>query len=395
MPDTVVEQLDAPIQVNLGDTARDPFLDWSDTPPVIPEPSTQTQQPAATTTTTAPATTTTTEESSEETFDEATYLKNNFGWESSDAAKTELERLRNLEKNPVREEIKYDNEDSKRIHQLIKEKKFPELREYLNQQDRLDRLSGYDLSKADQAAEVLKTHMRLKNPDLSEEDVDHYINKKFRLPQKPQNNLDLTDAENEAAMASWQEQVNEIHRDMMIEAKLVKPELSKFKSELILPDIQAPVDPSIAEAQQKELQQQQAQRENYLKVLESDYKNFNGFNVGYKDEDVEYAVSFVPTDEEKVALKEELKDFNLNSFFDKEWFDDKGNPKTDRIMADLYFLKNREKIFQKFVNESARQRLAALKKDRANITVGTTSQGTFEPDNRTEMQKQEDAIWRA
>jgi len=397
MPDTeVIDQpISTSIPVQLGENAKDPFGEWSETPIHAPSQQQTTQQtqqtePAATTTTT-----TTTHEPEEETFDEATYLKNNFGWENLDLGRAEIERLRNLEKNPLKEEIKFENEESRKLFDLIKQGKVAEVRSILDKQDRLERLSQYDLSKPEQAADILKAHMRFKNPELTEQEVDYYINKKFRVPAKPQNNLDLTDEENAAALSAWQEQVNDIHQDMVIQAKLVKPELVQFKSELILPDIEKPVDPAAAEAQQKELQQWQSSRENYLKALESDFKNFNGFNVPYKDEDVEYSVSFTPTEEEKTALKEELKDFNINEFFDKEWFDDKGNPKTNRIMSDLYFLKNRDKIFQKFVHESARQRLAALKKDRANITVGTQSQGTFQPDNRDHSQKQEDAIWAA
>lgn len=396
MPDTeVIEQpISTSIPVQLGENAKDPFGEWSETPIHTPAQQ-QTTQPTQTTEPAATTTTTTTQEPEEETFDEATYLKNNFGWENLDLGRAEIERLRNLEKNPPKEEIKFDNEESKKLFDLIRAGKKSEVKAILDKQDRLEQLSQYDLSKPEQAADVLKTHMRLKNPALTEQQVDHYINKKFRVPAKPQNNLDLTDEENAAAVSAWQEQVNEIQQDMIIEATLVKPELAQFKSELILPDIEKPVDPAATEAQQKELQQWQSSRENYLKALESDFKNFNGFNVPYKDEDVEYSVSFTPTEEEKTALKEELKDFNINEFFDKEWFDDKGNPKTNRIMSDLYFLKNREKIFQKFVHESARQRLAALKKDRANITVGTQSQGTFQPDDRNSLQKQEDAIWAA
>jgi len=394
MPDTeVIEQPVTMTEVKMGETAQDPFKDnWSETP-VIPaktEPAAQ-QQPAATTT--APAATTTTTTSEDETFDEDTYLKTNFGWESQAAAKAEVERLRALEKTP-REEIKFANDESKRIFDLIKGGKVKEVRDYLDRQDRLDRLTTYDLSKADQAAEILKSHLQFKNPDLTPREVDRIISRKFTFPAKPANNLDLTPEENQAAIQEWENKVREVEEDMIIEAKLVRPELAQFKSELALPDINY-VDPTIAEAQQKELQEWQANRTNYLKALNDDLKNFTGFSVKYKDNDVEYAVPYGVTPEELTALKGELSDFNRDKFLDERWFDQDGKPKVAEIASDIYFLKNKDKILQKMVNESAAQLLVQVKKQRANITVGTQPQGTFQPDNASEQEKQERAIWSA
>lgn len=381
--------------VQLGENAADPFKDWSETPPA--QPQTTTAQPAATTTTTttAPAATTTTTTEPEETFDEEDYLKNNFGFQSREQARTELERLRNLEKNPVKEEIKFENDESKRVFDLIKAGKVKEVRDYLDRQDRLDRLTQYDLSKAEQAADILKAHLQFKNPDLTPKEVDRLINRKFSFPEKPANNLDLTPEENQAAIQAWENKVREIEEDMIIEAKLVRPELSQFKSNLVLPDIQPPVDPAAAEAKQKELQQWQTSRNNYLTSLNRDLQNFNGFTFTYKDNEVEYQIPFAPSDQEKAQLKEQLSDFNRDQFLDQRWFDEAGNPKINEIAADIYLLQNRDKIMQKFVNESSAKMLAHIKKNRANITVGQAPQGTFQPNNLTEQEKQEAAIWSA
>lgn len=378
--------------VQLGENAADPFKDWSETPPA--QMQTTTAQPAATTTTTTTATTT----EPEETFDEEDYLKNNFGFQSREQARTELERLRNLEKNPVKEEIKFENDESKRIFDLIKSgkpEKIKELRDYFDRQDRLDRITQYDLSKAEQAADILKAHLQFKNPDLTPKEVDRLINRKFSFPEKPANNLDLTPEENQAAIQAWETKVREIEEDMIIEAKLVRPELSQFKSNLVLPDIQPPVDPVAAEAKQKELQQWQTSRNNYLTSLNRDLQSFNGFTFTYKDNEVEYQIPFTPSDQEKAQLKEQLSDFNRDQFLDQRWFDEAGNPKINEIAADIYLLQNRDKIMQKFVNESSAKMLAHIKKNRANITVGQTPQGTFQPNNLTEQEKQEAAIWSA
>lgn len=396
MPDTeVIEQPVTMTEIPVSEKAQDPFGEWSETPPAPPTPAAQQQQP----TPPAAATTTTTEtpaaSSEEDTFDEGTYLKNTFGWENAESARAELERLRALEKTPKPEEIKFANDDSKKLFDLIKGGKTKEVRDYLDRQDRLDRLTQYDLSKADQAADILKAHLQFKNPDLTPREIDRLMSRKFTFPEKPVNNLDLTPEENQAAVQAWQQKVQEIEEDMIIEAKLVRPELNQFKSELVLPDINY-VDPAVAEAQQKELQEWQSNRANYLKALD-DIKNFTGFSVNFKDAEngFEFAVPYGVSPEEATALKGELSDFNRDKFLDERWFDKDGKPKVTQIASDVYFLKNRDKILQKMVNESAAQLLVQVKKQRANITVGTQPQGTFQPDNLSEQEKQERAIWSA
>lgn len=393
----VIEQPVTMTEIPLGESAKNPFADsqWTEAPPAPPTPA---AQPAATTTPTATTTPASQPAADDDTFDEAVYLKNNFGWESAESAKAELERLRALEKVPKPEEIKFANDESRRIFDLIKSNK-PEdkkaVRDYLDRQDRLDRLTTYDLSKADQAADILKAHLQFKNPDLTSREVDRLMNRKFTFPEKPVNNLDLTPEENQAAIQAWEQKVREVEEDMIIEAKLVRPELAQFKSQLVLPDINY-VDPAVAEAQQKELQEWQSNRANYLKALD-DIKNFTGFSVNFKDatNGFEFAVPYGVAPEEATALKGELSDFNRDKFFDERWFDKDGKPKVTDIASDIYFLKNKDKIFQKLVNESAAQLLVQVKKQRANITVGTQPQGTFQPDNASEQEKQERAIWSA
>lgn len=395
MADTeVIEQPVTMTEVKMGEKAQDPFSDnWSETPPTPQPAAAQQANPPAAAAPASPAPAATTTPTDDETFDESEYLKTNFGWESAESAKAELERLRGLEKTP-REDLKFANDESKRIFDLIKSGKTKEVRDYLDRQDRLDRLTTYDLSKADQAADILKAHLQFKNPDLTPREIDRIISRKFTFPTKPANNLDLTPEENQAAIQEWENKVREVEEDMIIEAKLVRPELAAFKSELVLPDIHH-VDPAAAEAQQKELQEWQTNRANYLKLLNDDLKNFTGYSVKYKDNDVEFAVPYGVQPEELTALKGELSDFNRDKFLDERWFDKDGKPRIAEIASDIYFLKNRDKILQKMVNESAAQLLVQVKKQRANITVGTQPQGTFQPDSASEQEKQERAIWSA
>jgi len=332
----------------------------------------------------------------DEIFDEADYIKSNFGWDNKESALAEINRLRGIEKNPPKpEEVKFANEDSKRIFDAIKAGNVKPLRDFLERQERLDRVSAYDLSAPEQAADVIRTHLSLKNPDLKPAEIDRLMAKKYSLPAKPANNLDLTPEENAAALNAWQDQVNNVHMDMIIDAKMARPELSQLKAELVLPDIQQPADPQVAELQRKEAEQWQTMRNTYLQTLESDFQKFDGFKADYKDDEAEFSVAFQPTEQEKTALKAQLQNFNKDEFFDKRWFDENGKPRVDVIASDIYFLQNRDRILQKFLNEGGQQRNAATKRKLSNIQLGNQPQGTFQPSDVSEKEKQEAAIWEA
>ena len=54
-------------------------------------------------------------QTAEEVVDANEYLKTNLGYESWEAAKAEIEELRQLKANPTKAEIKYENEVSKKL----------------------------------------------------------------------------------------------------------------------------------------------------------------------------------------------------------------------------------------------------------------------------------------
>lgn len=330
----------------------------------------------------------------EEVFDEITYIKNNFGWETPDAGKAELEELRKLKTLPKQEPFAYANEESRKIAEYINTGKKSDLLKVLAAQEKLSQVTSYDLSKAEQASEIIKLGMLYKNQDLSPDDVDFLFNKKFTLPIKPEKTEDKDETEYAQELSIWEKQVSLVEREMIIEAKLAKPDLAKYQSELVLPDIQV-ANPIDLEAQQKELERGKAARTTYLQKLESDYKKFGGFSATYKDEEGEIQSSYKVPEPEIIALKEQLQNFDKDKFIDDLWFNEDGSPKVEQIMSDVYYLKNREKITQKLVNEAVAQRLLAYRKQTSNVNFDKQSDGTFQPSEKSKQQLQEDAIWSA
>jgi len=330
----------------------------------------------------------------ENVFDEETYVKG-LGFESVESAKTayaELLELRKLKDQPA-PEFKAANEETQKFLDYVKEGKTPELTEFLIKRDRLERMSNADASKLEQAADIIKLNMRLKNEDLTPDEVDFQFSEDFQIPEKPEQDEDEDDSVFQKREDRWKKEVERVEKRMIIAAKQAKPELAKLKSELVIPDIQR-VDAKAQAAAQKELDDAKAESEQFLKMLNSDFKNFNGYNATLKDEEVEIGIGYNIPDEEKAAVKTQLESFATEGYakyFGERWFDQAGAPKIDQIMSDIYLLNNRDKVFQKLVNDSASKRLEHQIKQRSNIQVNeNVPRGTFQPDEALARKQKEE-----
>jgi hypothetical protein len=296
------------------------------------------------------------------------YFKQNFGQDAA-SAKAEWEELRKNKDIPAATtEFKFENDESKRLFELIKEGKRDDVYQYLNQQKQIERLEGYDVNNAVQAAEIIKANLQFKYKDLSSQEIDRLFSRQYTMPEKPVQHEDQLDEEFKPILEAWQSQVQDKEQDLMIDAKLAKPELLSHKSQIVLPDIPKPANQPQAVATPEELAAAQVGRDAYVQAVSSNYQNFKGFKVTAKDGDAQLPIEYLISPEELTSSKQEIEDFNPNEFFDKRWFAN-GQPNINLIQEDLYLLKNRDKVFQKIANEAAAQRFAHHQKIQNNIKL--------------------------
>jgi len=319
-------------------------------------------------------------------FDPNQFVKERFGYESVEEAEQEFKKLKE------KPSFEFKDDVSKTLFDAIREGKADDVYEVLNQQKRLEKLTTAELN-VDLAAEIVKANIKNKHKDLSTEDVDLLFYDQFYVPLKPEQGYDETDEDYAVKVNQWKSQADYIERKLMIEAKVVRPELAKLKSEIVLPDIYNEAGKQ-AQSQADEEMMQQA-RSIYEKTLDSDFQSFNGFNVSVKDADVEIPISFNVGEEERLAMKNDLKDFDSDSYFENRWFTEDGKPNVQQIMADKYLLENREKIFSKIANEAASQRLLAHLKNNGNININQTPtpQGAKPDLNGIEAERLRMAEW--
>lgn len=299
------------------------------------------------------------------------FFRTNFGWESVDAGKREIEELRKLKNTPP-EPLKFENPTSEKIFNALKEGKEDDIYDYL---DRKRKLSAVDKMPG---GDAIKLHIQQTNPHYTAQDVQDVFEERYTLPEKPDADGDETDPAYLAQVKKWQDSVDKINRRVERDAFTARGELSQLNSKLVLPDIQR-VDPD-AEAAKKEFEQKQtAARSTYLSTLETDASKFNGFNVEYKDEEVTIPVNYAITPEEQNNFKSKITEFDIDGYFFKRWWPEgpDGKPNITQLMGDLYLLENKEKVFQKLVNESAKKMLDHRIKLQNNINVngsGNTNQ---------------------
>lgn len=343
-----------------------------------------------TTQTTAATTEATTTEEKKDQFNPNDFVKNEFGFESIEEAKNFLKLAK---EKTEQSSFKFENEDSEKLFNLLKEGKRDEVYEVLAKQNRIEKLSGSEVN-VKTAEEIIKLSIQSKYPNLSEDEIDTVFQDKFSIPSKPVKGFEEDDEEYQQKVADWENKLSGIEKKMIIEAKMAQPEIAALKKNLVLPDIQSTQS---TEATQEDLQLAKELREKFAQTLESDYKNFGGFNVTFKDESsgIEIPIAYVPTDEEKVALKNELSDFDHTEYFGNRWFTNEGKPQVSQMMSDKYFLENKDKILQKVANEAANQMRLKMMEIQSNVKLTNQSQQqTFNPNqNVSEFDKLAAQVW--
>lgn len=383
----------------VNQSTANPFDDssWLETSPVQQIATEQETGSVQTEQTQTTQTQTTTEVAETKTqVDYNSFVKETFGYESLDEAKSEFEQLKKLKETAPKEQS-FANDESKTLYQAWVEGKKDEVLDYLNTQKKIEKLATSEVDSYT-AEEIIKMNIKQKNKNLSDDEVDFVFSERFSMPKKPVQGADEYDDDYQTRVSDWESKIQAAQKKLIIEAKMAQPEIEKIKSELVLPSIQT--DNQVSEAEtQEELQQAEEMRKEFEQTLEKEYKDFSGFNVTFKDESagIEIPISYVPTDDEKVSLKQELSDFDYSEYFGNRWFSKEGKPEIKNMMADKYFLENKEKILQKVANEAAQQMRLKMIALQSNINIkGNGQQQTFTPNqNQSEMDKMAAAMFMA
>jgi hypothetical protein len=182
--------------------------------------------------------------------DPFTPFKEKFGYEKPEDAIKEIEELRVLKNTPpTPQPIKYENEESEKLHKAIVGNKRAEVYAILDKQEKIDRLITGEVT-VQTAADIVKLGMQLEHKELTPDEINYSFNKRFAQPPKPTQRVDEEDTDFQSRISEWERVAEDKKMELMIEAKMSKPKLENAKSKLVLPDIDtAPVDAGYLEYQ--------------------------------------------------------------------------------------------------------------------------------------------------
>lgn len=342
-------------------------------------------------------------EDEEEILDPVEWLKREFEVDDPAILKAEREELKALKANPPKsEEIKFNDEESKHIYQLVSEGKESrkKLREHLEKQEQIETLSSIPVDK-DSAEEIIKLQMRIKHPELTSKEIDFEYKQNYSIPKQPVQRATEEEEEFNERTSEWKEQVANIEMKRVIAAKTAQPELSKLKSEVILPPIQKIETQQVNNAPtQEELDAIKKSIGNFIQGVESDLKNFNEISVTVDDKDVKIPVSYIFSPEEKAEVNAQLKvlaeqNFNANAVFAERWINQDNTFNVSRMIRDLAILNNSDKMNLKFAQDAASKRLNEYTKEKKNIQLeGITTRQNGQLEATQVMDKVAEALWK-
>jgi hypothetical protein len=276
-------------------------------------------------------------------------FKEKFGYETPEAAVKEIEELRAFKAQPRALEFQVPDDESGAMARAIAAGKKEEVWKILDHDLKIDRLISAEVTK-DNAAEVVKMGMALKYKDLTPDEINYRFNKQFAIPPEPKQLSEEEDIDYQQRVDAWKEQAMDKQMELMIEAKLAKPEISNAKGKYVFPEIETPVDEGYL--QYKQMLEENAKADQETKEA---YKALTPKSVEtkihFKDEanKIGFEFQFEPDAEGFAKAAQTASNADL---FWKEFINPDGSPNRTKFLDAIYYAQNKEKILMSALNQA-------------------------------------------
>jgi hypothetical protein len=336
-----------------------------------------TNEPATETTQTDPATTEPTQVDPPAATDPATEPTQADPATATDPAPAATEPAGSETNNTQKIQFEWENEVAKDIYDNLTSGNISEVADILYEQKVLSELDKMDES------DVLKLKIAYDYPDLSPEEIQEEFESKYGIDKDFDESL-MSEEEISAKKRQIEKQEKALAREMKKDVREAKEYLQTLKQDISFPDILSQFQESQQSVNTDEIVSQylksqeeeqskayQQAREMFEKSIDEGLKSFEGFKVNYKDEEVQFDGNYSLSPEEKTQLQNDLKDFDLESFYGPRYYKD-GKYDAKQIAEDIYFLQNRDKIVNSMVTQAVSKAKADLLKGMKNIDYSNT-----------------------
>jgi hypothetical protein len=309
-------------------------------------------------------------------------LKEKFGYEAPDQVLKEIEELRAFRAAPPpKEELKFENPESENLFKAIQKGDRKAITQILSQQDRIESLTTSDVTEAT-AADIIKFGMRLKHRDLSDTEIEYKFNKQFAIPKEPVQELTEDDATFSNRKSDWENLVRDIKMEMIIEAKVAKPDLELAKSKLVLPQ-------SGEDEGYTQYRKMLEERPSTIQETVDAYKTFTPKSIEVKvpftDEanKIAFEFQYEPDGESFNKSVSMVSDMDVLS---QHFSNQDGTPDRKRFLEALHFGMNKEKIILEAMKQAKNATLKAQLPD--NTQGGLQRQFPQQQQQLSELDKQ-------
>jgi hypothetical protein len=289
-------------------------------------------------------------------------LKEKFNYQTAEDAVREIEELRGFKANPITN-IEFENEFSEKVFKAIQAGKTKEVTVLLAQQDRLESITSAEITK-DNAEDVIKLGMSLRYKDLTPSEINYKFNKQFAIPKEPVQGADEEEPDFLQRKSEWQEKVNDIVMDRILEAKTLKPELEAAKSKLVLPEIETPIDENYIQWQKSLEAKPQLEEE-----ISKEYKSFTPKSIetklNFNDETNKIAFEFQFEPDSEGFNKAVENGLDIKNFW-KNFVKSDGTPDRQKFLQTIYYGLNKDKYAMAAMTQAKNATIKAMLPDNSN-----------------------------
>lgn len=287
-------------------------------------------------------------------FDVSSFLKENFGLDSLDAAKEEWGNLQKLKAEPpvVYKEIEFPNETGKKLYQYIKEGKEQEVGEYIRGRQLLKDVE----SKS--AEDQIKLYIQMKNPRFDRTDIEAEYNDLYTL-----------DEENIAPekLARERKKLEQKRED---DYQIARQYFQDYQSKIELPDIKVPeptVDPDYQEFRQL-VEKEQKDAELLQGIVAKATEKDLSYSYKFNDEASGLTIDSSYQPDATVIEKAKAAALDIFSFLNGNYRNADGSPRTHEWLAHLAIIQDLPKYTATVIADAVNTERKRFLAQQKNIT---------------------------
>jgi hypothetical protein len=286
----------------------------------------------------------------EEVLDEEDFIR-----QKTDGKFSSWDELQSALEEQQAQKIKFDNEVSETLYNLIAEGRINEVADILYNKKIADEVK----TKGDE--EVLKSYIKFQNPEFDNDDIEAEYQEKYSIDEF---------AFDESKLKREQKKLNQKVRNDVSEARQFFESMSE--------EIKFPQYTQQQQVEPQEDTEAQEERQKFLDSLNGVESRIGSIPFNWKDDKASLSINgkFEIPAQEASKYREAAE--SLQDYYGERYYQD-GKYNSERLLKDLYIADNFDKIVQSVISQTANQTRIEMLKQRKNITTDIEQQGTYRP----------------